>query len=84
MAKFHPLNAFICQSPWSFPLVLSSKFLPLLTVGSVGNFIHSSLVAQHQMPLVLLQKPLSVSSINGDILPGPVQFCTVPIKSRVI
>lgn len=51
--------------------------------GSAGNFIHSSLVAQHQLPLVRLEKPLSVSSINGEILPEPVWFHTLPINLQI-
>lgn len=51
--------------------------------GFAGNFIHSSLVTKHQISVIQLEKLLSVSSINDEVLPGPVQFCLVPLSLHI-
>lgn len=47
--------------------------------GSAGNFIHSSLVGKTHLLVICLQKPLTISLISVNVLPGTIQYCTVPL-----
>lgn len=40
--------------------------------GLVGNFIHSSLIAKHHLLVTRLEKPLSIASINKEVLLGTI------------
>lgn len=59
--------------------MLTSSYLRLWTL----VHYHSTLVAKHHLPVIRLEKPLSVSSINGEVLTGSVQFYTVPLSLRI-
>lgn len=61
---------------FQYPLQLpSSSFLD----NAAGNFIHSALVAKYLLPTIRLIKPLSVSSISGEIVSGLVRFITATL-----
>lgn len=44
--------------------------LTLVDSGSGKKFIHSSLKEKHHLPVTHLKKPLSISSINREVLAG--------------
>lgn len=70
--------------PVSLDLPSRDKFQvsAFLDSGSAENFIHAALVLQHHIPVIRLEKALSISSINGETLPDLVEFRTVPLVLR--
>lgn len=64
----------------SVPAILTYSFGFCFTLqvfvdfGSSGNFIHSSLVSKYSLPITYLEKPLSISSINGEVLAESIFF----------
>lgn len=76
--KTRPLNIFICHPPWSFRRVLTSSYLRLWTI--CGQFYTGS---EASFAVIHLEKPPSVSSINGKILSGSVQFSTAPLSLHI-